>query len=167
MKIAYPYKFTKWVFYIVLPDGSEATVPPSGYLSTEDQLLQALNQTINTLDSQFPGYSQTAREEANSLGYDWFTYLQKSIHNQICNRGGVQCHKDGAGDSIHSFSKKIDGFVASSPKPLKVLGEAITKAATYVATGKSSSRFGTCSTCGGSRSWSGNTKNLGRKEKLN
>lgn len=167
MKVAYPYKLTDWKFLMVLPDGSEITVPPTGTFATETQLLQALISTINALDSQFPSYSSTARAEANNLGYDWVTYLQKSIHNQICKRGNIKCFGDGVGDTIHSFSSKIDGFVASAPAPLRKIGEAITKATTFVATGKSSQRFGTCRTCGGTKIWNGQKNNLGRKERLN
>lgn len=166
-----PNQFTEWRFSLLSPTGEQVTLPVQGRTITKYALSDMVINTINQFTGEYPGYDKLMREEAKKLGLDFYTYIIKAVEHQNCLRQPdplAVCWNDGIGDEIHAVAKKIDGLVRVLPKHLRGLAESATKAATYLATGKSSSTLGECWACGGTTIMDPNTdNNLGRAARLN
>lgn len=134
---------------------------------TMHSLVDLVIRQIASWDVEGYEYSKKPREEAERLGIDWYAYIARNIEHQIClDLPKGQCWR-GAGDNLHEFFKGIDDLVEKLPKPVQMLSVGVTKVMTKVATGTAQKKFGSCRTCGGSRKFSSEGKNLGRKELLN
>ena len=163
MTLRSPHTFSQWKFHL---DGTPFVLSEL----TLQKLIDLVIRQIAEFDKEDKDYSTAARKEAESLGLDWRQYISYAIQNQICMRmDGVKsglCWM-GAGDKIHNFMKGIDQRISEAPTIIKKAGEALTKAATFIATGKAQTAFGKCQTCGGRRTFKPSVKNLGRVNRLN
>ena len=167
MTIRNPNNFSNWEFFIQAPDGEEVKLKSSTLYKLTDLVIQQ----INVWDSETPGFSDGARQEARDIGLTWYDYIKYSIQNQLCVRhNGVVtglCWNDKLGSKLLYYSKSIDSKVESLPKPLKKIAELATQAATLIATGKPEKKLGSCQVCGGRRTFQGsNNNNNGRASKL-
>jgi hypothetical protein len=166
MTLRSPHTFSQWQFHLETPDG----VPFVLSELTLQKLIDLVIRQIAEFDKLKEGYSNAARQEAASLGLDWRQYISYAIQHQICSRmDGKKTGMcwSGAGDKIHEFMKGIDKRVEQAPSIIRKAGEAITKAATFVATGKAQTAFGKCATCGGRKTFKADAKNLGRVARVN
>lgn len=158
--------FSRWQFYCETPDGDELKLPiDSTYAKNQSHL----NEIVLAQFEQF-GHDYKAQIEitASRLNLGYTTYVHKSIEHQICLReDDGMCWEDGFGDDIHSFFKGVDSFVDKAPKAIKVLGQAVTKVMTKMATGKSQPAFKGCATCGGTKTFSVGKNALGRAGAVN
>lgn len=135
-------------------------------------LCQSVRQQLAEFDKVTEGrYTEKAREEASDLKLQWPAYINKVVQHQICinlSEPSRYCWNDGYGDKLHALSRGIDQFVDKMPTPLRALARAGAYIATKVATGKGKTKLGGCSTCGGAKKFSSDTKRqLGRAGKLN
>lgn len=166
MTIRNPHTFSQWIFFMETPQGEVFSVQEH----TLQRLIDLVVRQIAQFDAESKGYSDEARKEAESLGLDWRQYISYAIQHQICLRmDGLRSGLcwGGAGDKIHQFMKNIDSKVEESSFLIRKVSEQITKAATFVATGTAKPKFGGCAVCGGRKTFSGQSKNLGRASKLN
>ena len=148
------------------PDGTAFTVQDH----TLQRLIDLVIRQIAQFDKESPGYSDAARNEASSLGLDWRQYISYAIQHQICLRlNGLRTGLcwGGTGDKIHQFMKNIDSKVEESQSLIRNVATTLTKAATFLATGTAQKKFGGCATCGGRKTFSGKSSNLGRVAKIN
>ena len=126
--------------------------------------------TMQNLESQGkPEYMQRAKEEAEYMGVDIRTFLQMAIEHQICVRTVNSrdiCLPSGLGDKLHSFVAKIDSVTEKAPSPIKSVVQRVAKTVTKTLSGEEHRHFSRCSSCGGSRSFSKKTWNLGRAGRL-
>ena len=166
MTLRSPHTFSQWKFHLETPDGTPFVLSEL----TLQKLIDLVIRQIAEFDKEHKGYSDAAREEAKSLGLDWRQYISYAIQHQVCLRyDGVKngmCWQ-GAGDKIHSFMGGLDKRISEAPTIIKKAGEALAKAATFIATGKAQTAFGKCQTCGGRRTFKPSAKNLGRVNRLN
>lgn len=160
-------QYGDWRFFMVAPDGKEIVVPNTGRAGNLFQLTEIVKQQITQFD-KVTNYSEKPKEEAKALGYDWFTYLKKTVEHQICLRSAEGlCWNDGVGDKLHGFSKEIDKKIDKLPSKIQRVAQSGVKILTKLATGESKPRLGGCRTCGGRRTFSPEGNNLGRAGKLN
>lgn len=165
MTIKNPNTFNQWVFFMETPQSEQFSIQEY----TLQKLVDLAIRQIAQFDSLSPGYSAKARAEAQSLGLDWRQYMSYAIQHQICLRlGGLKSGLcwGGTGDKIHEFMKGLDSQIEESSFLIRKTGEILTKAATFVATGSAQTKFGGCATCGGRRTFSGQSSNLGRASRL-
>lgn len=162
-----PHTFSQWVFHMETPEGVSFALQDH----TLQKLIDLVIRQISEFDRVSPNYSNAAREEAQSLGLDWRQYISYAIQHQICLRmDGLKTGLcwGGAGDKIHQFMKGLDEKVAEQQSSLiRNVATTLTKAATFLATGKPQEKFGGCATCGGRKTFTGREANLGRAAKLN
>lgn len=166
MTLRSPHTFGQWIFFMESPNGENFSIQEH----TLQRLIDVVIRQISQFDLISEGYSNAARDEAQSLNLDWRQYISYAIQHQICLRlDGLKSGLcwGGTGDKIHQFMKNIDSKVESSSSLIRKVGESITQAATFVATGTAKTKFGGCATCGGRKTFSGRAANLGRAAKIN
>lgn len=158
-----PEKHQNWSFTLVAPNKEQVVVTAT----TKHDLVRKVINVIAQWDADGYEYSKEPRKEAARLELDWWNYIDRCIENQICkNLPSGSCY-NGRGDNLHAFFEGVDSMIDSLPTPVRLAGRILTKAATLVATGKPVERLGSCRTCGGGRKFMNDSKNLGRKERLN
>lgn len=163
MWIKNPTTFNQWRFTLVAPNKQDVTLVGKNMHDLAGIVIRQIAQW----DADGYEYSTKPRQEADSLGVDWYNYICRCIQHQIClNLPKGSCWS-GVGDNLHYFFKGVDSFIDSLPKPIMSIGRAVTQAMTKMATGTAQKRFGSCRTCGGGRKFQNDAKNLGRKEHLN
>jgi len=165
MRVKNPQNVSNWKFYIEDPSGVEVVIPPSDPCNSLNKLLGQVLGYIQVYDNMTQGeYSKKQRELAVKDGLDFEDYMLKVIEHQVCLRakGTIPCWK-GTGDLIHSALGKVDNLIDHSPEIVRnVMQRAVSSA-----TPSKTKKFGSCSACGGSRSFSPSVDNLGRANKLN
>jgi hypothetical protein len=158
-----PTNFNQWRFVLLAPNKEEVVLRGKNMHDLANIVIRQISQW----DGDGYEYSKLPRQEAETLGIDWYNYILRNIQHQICLRlPESECWK-GAGDNLHSFFGGIDKLVDSLPSPVRAFGQAATKAMTLLATGTAQAKFSGCRTCGGGRRMQPDAKNLGRKELLN
>lgn len=170
MRLRNPQFFSRYEFFMLDPHGSEVRIPREGFAQNISQLTELAWSQMGSFDAATQNqYTELLRQEAEKNGLSPKAYLRQVIEHQICLRSAKDaCWNDGIGDTVHTFFKKIDGWIDNSKYNLvKKIGKAVTMAATYVATGTSQKSFGSCSKCGGTKSYDANKSSLGRAGKVN
>jgi len=166
MTIRNPNNFSNWEFFIQAPDGEEVKLKSSTLYKLTDLVIQQ----INVWDSETPGFSDGARQEARDIGLTWYDYIKYSIQHQICvRRDGVStglCWKDKLGSKLLALSHGIDDAIAKAPSIIRKVGEALTQTATLMATGESKKKLSGCSVCGGRKTFQPSKRNLGRAGRM-
>lgn len=172
MRIKNKDRFTKYEFYLISPLGEEVRIPEDGRFDTSlSSLASKVVAQINAFDAHTNNeYSKNLKKRASEKGASFQDYIRLLVEHQICVRNPHPdqiCWDSGFGDRIHMLAGKVDSFVEKLPTSFKTIGKTLTKAATFVATGKSSSTLGGCQTCGGTRRMDPSKNNLGRADLLN
>ena len=120
------------------------------------------------------GYKDRAVAESRRLGKSYSQYIGELLEHQICLRaGGLSsgiCQGSGLGDTLHTFSGKVDDTIEKAPdfikKPLQKL---ISSTVLRKESGdiRRTGRVSGCSGCGGTRTFTKAAWNFGRVGKLN
>ncbi len=156
-----------WTFVLENPDGDQLTLPPGDKgFNRLSQLRENVLAVIELYDESTGGeYSKKQRELAAQLQMSFPDYITKVIEHQFCLRmhGKVKCWSDGVGDTLHNAIGKIDDLQA---KVSPVMRKAI-QSVTARVTPSRSTTFRGCGRCGGTKSFSPKSDNLGRAGKLN
>lgn len=164
MRVKNPNQVSKWSFLIIDPSGNEVVVPPSDPCNSVGRLHGMVMGVINVYDNITGGeYSKKQRELASAKNMDFEDYVFKLIENQMCSRFKIDCWSEGIGDDIHNVLSKVDDFIEHTPAPVRKVMQAVVAKVTPSKT----KRFGSCSSCGGTRAMNPSVDNLGRKDKLN
>jgi hypothetical protein len=156
-------KFTRWQFWMQDPEGNEFCLPGENEYASSFPALYTL--IMDQIKAFPPSYKDLVRHNADKLGMTFSQYIEMSIEHQICKRQPNPldvCWEGGLGDHIHTLAGKIDAVVDTMPSMFKSMAELATGALTFATTGKAQKRFGSCQTCGGTKTFSPDKNSLGR-----
>jgi len=174
MKLKNPLSFGSYAFYI--GEGEDTIrIPSAGFSNSKNRVVDGIISMFDALAAQGePGYKDRATEEASRLSIPYTKYIGLLLEHQICIRaGGMKsgiCQGSGLGDTLHSFSGKVDDTIEKAPdfikKPLQKL---ISSTVLRKETGdiRRTGRVSGCSGCGGTRTFTKAAWNFGRVGRLN
>lgn len=171
MKLKNPLQYGTWAFYI--GENDDIRIPTEGFSRSKKGLMQAVDGMFQNLAKQGePEYLQRAKAEAEKMGIPYMDFLGRLIEHQICVRmkdnNGI-CLPSGIGDKIHSFIGEVEDTIERAPKPLKTLGQAIIRKSLKIVNKNkvaAPTKAKTCSSCGGTKSFTKAAWNFGRAGRM-
>jgi len=169
MKLKNHLSYGSW--YFILGDGDEEIrVPSEGFLKSRPQLARAVIAMMASLAKQGnTGFLSRAEEESKSMKMNLLRYVETVIEHQICVRMNGDknwCLPSGYGDRLHSFVAKVDDTMEKAPTVVRKVYQKVAASVTEKLSGKASPRLSSCSSCGGTKKFSGKTWNLGRAGRM-
>jgi len=174
MRLKNPLSFGSYAFYI--GEGEDTIrIPSAGFSNSKNRVVEGIISMFDTLAAQGePGYRDRAVAESQRLGKSYSQYISLLLEHQICLRaGGLKsgiCQGSGLGDTLHSFSGKVDDAIEKAPSIIKKPLQKLISSTVLRGESKDIRRTGRvsgCSGCGGTRTFTKAAWNFGRVGRLN